>query len=184
MTTATLDEIRRSFAEEVRAVAHLESGPLVEAFAHVPRERFLGDGPWQIVRALDRKQPYRTTEDADVRHIYHDVGVALDPSRGLNNGQPSALALWRTGSSEAAMWRAGGCGAASSSSRRTWSALAILTSTASVGLAAPDSRWVQVARGTPAARAICCCDSPRAVRSALMLSARWSLGSWVGMLVR
>jgi protein-L-isoaspartate(D-aspartate) O-methyltransferase len=90
----TLDEIRRAFAEEVRAVAHLDSDALVEAFARVPRERFLGDGPWQIVRPLDRKQPYRTTQDGDVRHIYHDVGVALDPSRLLNNGQPSALALW------------------------------------------------------------------------------------------
>jgi len=94
MSTTTVDEIRRTFAEEVRAVAHLESRALVDAFARVPRERFLGAGPWQIVRPLDRQQPYRTTDDADVRHIYHDVGVALDPSRGLNNGQPSALALW------------------------------------------------------------------------------------------
>jgi len=83
------------------------------------------------------------------------------------------------------MWRAEGLGAASSSSSRTWSAWATLTRTASVGLAAPDSRWVQVARGTPAARAICCCESPREVRSALMLSARWSLGAaGEGMFVR
>ena len=40
------------------------------------------------------------------------------------------------------------------------------TSTASVGLAAPDSRFAQVARGTPATFAICCCVWPRASRSA------------------
>jgi protein-L-isoaspartate(D-aspartate) O-methyltransferase len=90
----TLDEIRRSFAEEVRAVAHLDSAALVDAFARVPRELFLGPGPWNIVRPLDRQQPYRPTVDGDVRHIYHDVAVALDPARQLNNGQPSALALW------------------------------------------------------------------------------------------
>jgi protein-L-isoaspartate(D-aspartate) O-methyltransferase len=37
---------------------------------------------------------YRETPDADPRHIYHDVLVAIDPARVLNNGQPSALAKW------------------------------------------------------------------------------------------
>src|ERR1041384_5380306 len=94
MSTAAVDEIRRAFAEEVRAVGHLESSALADAFARVPRERFLGPGPWQIVRPLDREQPYRATADDDARHIYHDVAVALDPARELNNGQPSALAMW------------------------------------------------------------------------------------------
>src|SRR6516225_1132759 len=60
-----------------------------------------------------------------------------------------------------------------SSSRRTWSAPATLTSTASVGFAAPDSRLAQVARGTPAIRAICCCVTPRASRRVWMLRPRW-----------
>jgi protein-L-isoaspartate(D-aspartate) O-methyltransferase len=34
---------------------------------------------------------YWTTENADPRTVYHDVLVALDASRGINNGQPS---LW------------------------------------------------------------------------------------------
>jgi protein-L-isoaspartate(D-aspartate) O-methyltransferase len=34
---------------------------------------------------------YWTTEDADPRHVYHDALIALDETRGLNNGQPS---LW------------------------------------------------------------------------------------------
>ncbi len=90
----TLDAIRRAYAEEIRAVAHIESAAMVEAFARVPREVFLGPGPWQIARPLDPKEPYRTTEDADPRHVYHDVVVALDATRQLNNGQPSALARW------------------------------------------------------------------------------------------
>src|SRR5262245_1864822 len=77
----TLEQARRAFAEEVRAVAHLQSEPLVEAFARVPRERFLGAGPWQIARPLDPAEPYRTTPDDDPRHIYHDGVVALDPAR-------------------------------------------------------------------------------------------------------
>lgn len=34
---------------------------------------------------------YWSTADADPRHIYHDVLIALDETRGINNGQPS---LW------------------------------------------------------------------------------------------
>jgi len=90
----TLETSRRAFAEELRAVAHLSSQPLVEAFARVPREHFLGPGPWQIGNPVSRERIYRTTDDDDPRHIYHDVLVALDPARELNNGQPSALARW------------------------------------------------------------------------------------------
>jgi protein-L-isoaspartate(D-aspartate) O-methyltransferase len=93
----TLDELRRVFAEEVEAVAHLDQPALVDAFARVPREAFLGPGPWQIAKLGDREAPYRTTVDADPRRIYHDVLVGIDPSRRLNNGQPSALARWFAG---------------------------------------------------------------------------------------
>jgi protein-L-isoaspartate(D-aspartate) O-methyltransferase len=34
---------------------------------------------------------YWTTDDDDPSHVYHDVLIALDESRGINNGQPS---LW------------------------------------------------------------------------------------------
>lgn len=34
------------------------------------------------------------TDDADPRHVYHNVAVAIDPSRKLNNGHPSSIALW------------------------------------------------------------------------------------------
>jgi protein-L-isoaspartate(D-aspartate) O-methyltransferase len=91
-----LEAIRRFYAEEIEAVAGLRSQALVEAFARVPREQFLGPGPWQIMvpGAELTGGGYRTTRDADPRHVYHNVVVALDAARQINNGQPSGLASW------------------------------------------------------------------------------------------
>jgi protein-L-isoaspartate(D-aspartate) O-methyltransferase len=86
-----LSDIRRHFAEEIRAVANILSEALIDAFAKVPREHFLGPGPWRIMS--DRSEDYRTTDDADPRRLYHNILVAIDPDRGLNNGQPSYLAF-------------------------------------------------------------------------------------------
>ena len=90
----TIEEARRWFANEIRAVGQLTSDALVEGFARVPREVFLGDGPWHVLRPSDPTAPYQMTPDADPRHLYHDVLVAIDPERRLNNGHPSSLAMW------------------------------------------------------------------------------------------
>lgn len=84
----TLDDARRAFAEELRHVGHVRSEAVVRAFAGVARERFLGPGPWKLFQLAEG---YWTTEDADPRRLYHDVVVAIDAERRLNNGQPS---LW------------------------------------------------------------------------------------------
>ena len=90
-----LATLRRFYAEELRAVSAIRSGALVQAFATVPREHYLGAGPWQILAPSEPGSGrYRTTEDDDPRHLYHNVLVAIDAARWLNNGQPSALALW------------------------------------------------------------------------------------------
>jgi protein-L-isoaspartate(D-aspartate) O-methyltransferase len=96
----TLDDFRRFYAEEVRWAADLHSPALVDAFARVPREKYLGPPPWQIGSALVRamsisdlgRMVYRKTDDP--RDLYHNVVVALDAAHDINNGQPSALALW------------------------------------------------------------------------------------------
>lgn len=80
-----LDEARRWFAEDLRAIGHLANERVVEAFATVPRERFAGPGPWRILHFADG---YWTTPDADPRRLYHNVLVALDEARGLNIGEP------------------------------------------------------------------------------------------------
>jgi protein-L-isoaspartate(D-aspartate) O-methyltransferase len=90
----TIEDYRRFYSEEVRLAAGLNSGPLAEAFARVPREQFIGPPPWQIASPdmVDGGKGYITTENP--QDLYHNVLVALDPKRHLNNGQPSALAHW------------------------------------------------------------------------------------------
>jgi hypothetical protein len=80
---------RRSYAEELKYVAHIKSDALVRAFAKVPREKFLGPGPWRIPWGKE----HWTTENDDPKHVYHNVLVAIDPVRHLNNGQPGFLAF-------------------------------------------------------------------------------------------
>jgi len=90
----TIDDCRRFYADEVRFAAALTSAPLVEAFARVPREKFLGPGPWfigSLGASLSRPAGFQTD---NVQHLYHNVPIALDIGRGINNGHPSALALW------------------------------------------------------------------------------------------
>jgi protein-L-isoaspartate(D-aspartate) O-methyltransferase len=95
-----IDECRRFYADEIRFAANISPGPLIEAFARVPRERFLGPGPWELgspdVRAMSTLGLARLsyTPVNDPRHVYHNVVVALDKENDINNGQPSALACW------------------------------------------------------------------------------------------
>ena len=84
-----LEVVRRCYAEDVRVRSGMQSEALGEAFATVPREHYLGPGPWHMVG-----QGGGTTEDDDPRHLYHDVLIAIDPAKHLNNGLPSALAGW------------------------------------------------------------------------------------------
>ena len=88
---ADLAEARRFYAEELKYTASLSSDALVEAFATVPRERFLDPGPWQLIGQA--RFGRKTTPDADPRHLYHDVLVPIDPERSLNNGSPSLWAV-------------------------------------------------------------------------------------------
>lgn len=88
-SAAELTAARRRYAEELRYVAPVRSAAVVRAFAEVPRERFLGPGPWRILDL--RAAGYWLTPDADPAHLYHNVLVAIDAARNLNNGEPS---LW------------------------------------------------------------------------------------------
>ena len=85
--TDSLEAARRIFAEELQSLTHMSSPALFAAFASVPRERFLGPGPWRLL-GLDQ---HWTTVDADPRQVYCNALIALDESKGINNGQPS---LW------------------------------------------------------------------------------------------
>ena len=63
----------------------------LQALAEIPRERFVGPGPWTVAAG---PQPPQQTVDADPVHIYQDVSVALDATRNLYNGAPGTLIPW------------------------------------------------------------------------------------------
>lgn len=96
----TIEECRSFYAQEIRFAADLITPGLVDAFAKVPRERFLGPGPWQLASPEGRamasaglgQSSYVAVEDP--REVYHNVVVSLDRTKSINNGQPSALGRW------------------------------------------------------------------------------------------
>ena len=77
--------IRRAYAKQVLASVSVDDQRVEDAFATVPREDFLGPGPWPILR----RRGYVTTPDDDPTYLYSDVLVGILPERGLNNGMPS-----------------------------------------------------------------------------------------------
>jgi protein-L-isoaspartate(D-aspartate) O-methyltransferase len=84
---------RRFYAEEIQIAANLRSMAVVEALAAVEREHFLPPGPWTIRSDADLMGGPRTTPDADPRHVYHNIAIAIDPARTLFNGAPGLLSM-------------------------------------------------------------------------------------------
>jgi protein-L-isoaspartate(D-aspartate) O-methyltransferase len=58
---------------------------LIAAFAAVPREHFVGSGPWAVCVSSG----YIPTISDDPRLLYQDILIGLAPDRGINNGQPT-----------------------------------------------------------------------------------------------
>ncbi len=85
---------RQFFAEELQAVCGLRTRALVEALATVPREHFLPPGPWLVASEGDFAAGPRLTPDADPRHVYHNVSIAIDAGRRLFNGAPGVVLPW------------------------------------------------------------------------------------------
>ena len=83
---------RANFAREVCSAGGVRSQALVRAFAAVPRENYLGRGPWRILRPERLPNGYETTPDDNPVHLCQNVLVAIDEPRWLNNGHPSTLA--------------------------------------------------------------------------------------------
>lgn len=86
-TSATdLEIIRRAYAKQVMAASGFAYERIAAAFATIPREDFLGPGPWPILRW---GKGYVRSPDDDPVYLYADVLVGIDPDREINNGQPS-----------------------------------------------------------------------------------------------
>jgi protein-L-isoaspartate(D-aspartate) O-methyltransferase len=76
---------RRFYAEFIVKSSGSSDERLIDAFACVPREDFVGPGPWQVFVGSG----YLPTISDDPRLLYQDVLIALAADRKINNGQPS-----------------------------------------------------------------------------------------------
>jgi protein-L-isoaspartate(D-aspartate) O-methyltransferase len=78
--------VRRRFAERIAKQQKVDDRRPIEAFASVPREDFLGPGPWQV---LDNTPHYVATAGDDPALVYVNAPIALDAGRRINNGEPA-----------------------------------------------------------------------------------------------
>jgi protein-L-isoaspartate(D-aspartate) O-methyltransferase len=85
-THTELSVVRRAYAKRLMKTAGVSDARIEQAFATVPRELFLGAGPWKIG---NEDGTYLETPGNDATHLYTDRVVGILPDRGLNNGQPS-----------------------------------------------------------------------------------------------
>lgn len=90
MTPDELKIIRRAYAMQIAAAAGIADEPVEDAFATVPREDYLGPGPWPVLRW---QEAYTPTPTADPVYLYTDSLVGILPERHINNGQPSLHAF-------------------------------------------------------------------------------------------
>lgn len=86
---ATLEVHRKFFAELITAKAGKPQSQLTSAFAAIPRERYLGPGPWKVFTG----RGYISIPSDDPALLYQDIVVALGEEHGINNGQPALHAL-------------------------------------------------------------------------------------------
>ncbi|SFI66468.1 protein-L-isoaspartate(D-aspartate) O-methyltransferase [Phyllobacterium sp. CL33Tsu] len=94
-----LKRIRRAYASKVLASVGVDDARIERAFAEVPREDFLGPGPWPIIRY---GLGFGLSPDDDPVHLYTDDLVGIAPERHINNGEPSLHAhlLWHANIAE------------------------------------------------------------------------------------
>jgi protein-L-isoaspartate(D-aspartate) O-methyltransferase len=76
---------RRFYARFVAAQGEVVDAKIIEAFATIRREQFVGQAPWHIRVS----NGYLTTETDDPSILYQDILIGLAPDRWINNGQPS-----------------------------------------------------------------------------------------------
>jgi protein-L-isoaspartate(D-aspartate) O-methyltransferase len=81
----TLAAARRFFGDWVAASAEASDPRIADAFASIPREDFLGPGPWLALANMD----YVRTPSADVHLLYQNLVFSLKPDKHINNGEPT-----------------------------------------------------------------------------------------------
>jgi protein-L-isoaspartate(D-aspartate) O-methyltransferase len=87
---ASLKEAREHYARSMAAASKSDDPRLERVFELVPREVFLPPGPWKLMI----NNEYVETPSADPVHLYQNALVALDATKGINNGEPFLHAAW------------------------------------------------------------------------------------------
>jgi hypothetical protein len=83
-----LSGARKRYADLIRQTAQLRSERLVRALIEVPREDYLGPGPWKTMRYIFPLK-YEETPDANPVHVYDDVLVAHQAQVNNLRDQPN-----------------------------------------------------------------------------------------------
>jgi protein-L-isoaspartate(D-aspartate) O-methyltransferase len=91
-----VESVRAAYAREMMEASGSDDPRLEQAFAEVPREDFVGPGPWRIMglKSALAGDRYVETPSADPAHLYRNALVALDAEKGINNGEPALHAAW------------------------------------------------------------------------------------------
>jgi protein-L-isoaspartate(D-aspartate) O-methyltransferase len=88
MPRSSSETYRLDYARQIVQLAEVRDPRIERAFASVVRESFLPPPPWT---AMSSGLAMQTRELSD---IYNNVLVAIDPERGINNGEPALHAAW------------------------------------------------------------------------------------------
>jgi len=81
----TTAEHRRFYAEFIVKSSGSTDARLIDAFAAVPREDYVGKGPWPVFIGSG----YLPTISDDPNLLYQDILIGLATDRKINNGQPT-----------------------------------------------------------------------------------------------
>jgi protein-L-isoaspartate(D-aspartate) O-methyltransferase len=78
--------VRCAYAKQILESVGVKELHIEAAFAAVPREHYLGPGPWLRFGGIST---YTPTPSDDPVYVYTDRLFGIIPSQNLNNGQPS-----------------------------------------------------------------------------------------------
>lgn len=85
MAEVDIVQARSRYASAIASAPGVDDPRVAKAFETVPREHFLGPGPWMILG----REGYIESATASPTLLYDDIVVALAPEKRINNGQPS-----------------------------------------------------------------------------------------------
>jgi len=87
---ASVAEVRAFYAKEMASASGSSDPRIEQTFKSVRREAFMPPGPWKVLVGDN----YIETPSADPRYLYQNNLIALDASKGINNGEPFLHARW------------------------------------------------------------------------------------------